>query len=409
MNKFYINLNKVLISGNGIVKIRTETSNGFSTPTVTPTTTNTPTSTVTLTPTITNTPTPTQTPSSAPSFSTQSVILSSDSSYTVPNGARVIKIWSIGAGGSSSYPCDGGGASNGFPGNVSYRHGFISNTNVVITGSVGQPLVSVCDLNTPGGSTTLSNLSTVINPSISSLVGGGGGISGRVDDRPSSGGFNTYTLWTNFNTRRDYLGINAVINAAGGNSSTHTYGRATTGGVGSGSAGAIVMQFLPATDLVLPFTNSGSLTIPAGYSSVKIWVVGGGGIGDIYCDGGPHTAGGFGSISYKTWSVSSGQTITYNAGASLVGNFCGNPTNGNSSTATLNGTTITATGGLGNGNNGSGSGGDGSGIYGSDVGGIYDAYLAYSPSVLTYGIRAPADYTNRGGLIGGIVLVKFIV
>jgi hypothetical protein len=368
--------------------------------------------TVTPTPTPTSssipaTPTPTPTPSSEPPFSTQSVILSSNSNYTVPNGAKVIKIWSIGAGGSSSSSCDGGGGSTGNAGGVSYRHGFISNTNVAISGSIGQPVASICDLTVAGGSTTLSNLSTVINPSISSLVGGGGGSSGRVADLPSSGGLNTYTLWSNTTTRRDYLGINSVIDAAGGNSSTHTYGRGNTGG--AGSAGAIVMQLLPATDLVLPFTGSGSFTIPAGYSSVKIWVVGGGGIGNIYCDGGPHTAGGFGGISYKTWSVSSGQVITYNAGASLTGNFCGNPTNGNSSTATLDGTTITATGGLGNGNNGSGSGGDGSGIYGSDISGIYSAYLSYSLSVLTHGIRGTAGYENRDELIGGIVLVKFIV
>ena len=285
----------------------------------------------------------------------------------------------------------------------------ISDTNVSISGSIGQPVAFVCDLSVAGGSTTLSNLSTVITPSISSLVGGGGGISGDTPDRPSSGGFNTYTLWSNNTTRRDYFGVNSVINAAGGNASTHTYGRGSTNAVATGSAGAIVMQFLPATDLVIPFTGSGSFTIPAGYSSVKIWAVGGGGIGEMYCDGGPHTNGGFGGISYKTWSVSTGQAITYNAGASLTGDFCGNPTNGNSSTATLDGTTITATGGLANGNNGSGSGGDGSGIYGSDISGIYNAYLSYSPSVLTHGIRAPAGYENRYGLIGGIVLVKFIV
>jgi len=386
----------------------TPTPTNTVTPTVTLTTTTTPTSTVTPTVTLTTTPTPTSTVTPtppAPSFNTTSVILSSNSNYTVPDGAKVLKIWSIGAGGSSSYSCDGGGASDGVAGTVSYRHGFITNTNVIISGSIGQPVNSVCNLATPGGSTTLSNLSTVINPSISSLVGGGGGNIGRVSSSPSSGGLSTYTLWSNYTTRRDFLGINSVINAAGGNSSTHTYGRGNTGATSNGSAGAIVMQFLPAIDLVLPFTGSGSFTIPAGYSSVKIWVVGGGGIGYIYCDGGESTNGGFGGISYKTWSVSAGQTITYSAGASLDGYFCLNPANGNSSTATLNGTTITATGGLGNGNNGSGSGGDGNGVYGSDVGGIYNAYLAYTTSVLTYGDRG----TNSSGLIGGIVLIKFIV
>jgi hypothetical protein len=331
------------------------------------------------------------------------VILSSDSNYTVPTGATVIKIWSIGAGGTSTSACDGGALYEGRPGVVSYRHGIISNTGVV-GGSIGQPLAEECGITTPGGSTTLSNLSTIINPSISSLVGGGGGIgfppSVAVEERSSSGGLSTYTLWSNFSTRRDYLGINAVINAAGGNASNHTYGRG-----GSGYAGAIVMQFLPATDIVIPLVSgSGTFTVPTGYNSVKIWVVGGGGIGTIYCDGGPDTTGGFGGISYKTWSVSAGQVITYNAGNSLSDNFCYKPTNGNSSTATLNGVTITGTGGRGDGTNGTGTGGDGSGIAGNDVGSINAAILSYTPSMINYGFPG-----NRDGAGGGAVLVQFIV
>jgi hypothetical protein len=300
---------------------------------------------------------------------------------------------------------------------VSYRHGFISNTNVSVSGSIGQPVASVCDLTVAGGSTTLSNLSTVINPSISSVVGGGGGTDGRVENRASSGNLSLpYTLWTDYSTRRDYLGINAVINAAGGNSSTHTYGRPTQAGVGNGSSGAIVIQFLPATDLVLPFTGSGSFTIPAGYSSVKIWAVGAGGIGNIYCDGGPSTTGGTGGIAYKTWSVSAGQTITYSAAPQLNqnSNWCGVPTDGSSSTATLNGTTITGGGGLGNGTNGSGTGGDGSGLAGNDVSSIYDAYAAYAYTRnLVPTVRRGYQYYglvgNQDGNTGGIVLVKFIV
>jgi len=100
---------------------------------------------------------------------------------------------------------------------------------------------------------------------------------------------------------------------------------------------------------------------------------------------------------FQVWT----SVASYNAGALLTGNLCRNPTNGNSSTATLNGTTITGSGGLGNGTNGSGSGGDGGGVYGSDVSDIYSAYLSYSSSVLTYGI----GNENQGG----IILVKFIV
>ena len=325
----------------------------------------------------------------------------------MPVGAKVIKIWSIGAGGSFTYLCDGGGGSNGSAGTASYSHGFISNTNVVVSGSIGQPVSSVCDLNTAGGSTTLSNLSTVISPSVSSIVGGGGGIAVPMflDNRASSGGLSTHTLWTNTTTRRDYVGVNDVITAASGNATTHTYGKGSTST--TGSAGAIVMQFLPATDLVLPFTASGSFTIPAGYSSVKIWAVGGGGIGNIICDGGAGTNGGYGGIAYKTWSVSSGQVITYNAGAALSGSFCSSPTNGNSSTATLNSITITGSAGLGNGTNGSGSGGDGSGVYGSDISSIYAAYATYSVTTPTYGMRSLG--VDSTGLIGGVVLVKFMV
>jgi len=344
--------------------------------------------------------------SSQPQFSGVSTILSSNSSYTVPDGAKVMKIWSIGAGGSYSYVCDGGGFGNGRAGLVSYRHGFISTTNVSVSGSIGQPIASDCDLSTPGGSTTLSNLSTVINPSISGVVGGGGGTIFGGDGASSAAlSPQPFTLWTNFTTRRDYVGINAVINAAGGNASTHTYGRLSNGV--NGSAGAIVIQFLPATDLVLPFTGSGSFTIPAGYSSVKIWVVGEGGIGTVYCDGGPTTTGGRGGVSHRTWSVSGGETISYSVGRVLTGgrNWCLNPATGASSTATLNGVTITGTGGQGDGTNGTGTGGDGSGVAGNDVSSINAAYLSYSSSLINYGF--PGD--DYGTAFGGAVLVKCIV
>jgi hypothetical protein len=353
-------------------------------------------------PTTTTTTTPTPTPTPA-AFSAQSVILSSNSNYTVPAGAKVIKIWTIGAGGSWTYNCDGGGSIDGNPGVVSYRHGLISNAGVVVSGSIGQPVANACGLQTQGGSSTLSNLSTAISPSISSVVGGGGAANPLYfGDRPSSGGLSTYTLWSNPSTRRDYLGINAVINAAGGNASTHTYGRGSSGG--NGSAGAIVMQFLPATNIVLPFfSGSGTLTVPTGYSSVKIWVVGEGGVGYIYCDGGPSTVGGRGGISYKTWSVSGGETISYSVGRALSGRYCGSPANGASSTATLNGVTITGTGGQGSGENGTGTGGDGAGIAGNNISSINEAMLSYSTSVINYGL--PFDVVG----VGGIVLVQCIV
>lgn len=100
MNKFYINLDKALTSGNGIVKIRTDTSNGSSsttptptatvTPTVTPTATLTPTPTVTPTTTITNTPTSSSIPASPTTTATPTptpTVAASVSSLAVVSGS----------------------------------------------------------------------------------------------------------------------------------------------------------------------------------------------------------------------------------------------------------------------------------------------------------------------------------
>jgi hypothetical protein len=345
----------------------------------------------------------------APAFSPTSVILTSDTSYTVPAGAKVIKIWSIGAGGSTTNPCDGGPGQSGTAGLAAYRHGIITNTGGSLTASIGQPITG-CSLAAPAGSTTISGLSSVISPSVTSVVGGGGANGhpawGGGTPGASSNQFGLHTLWASRNVRRDFVGINAVITAAGGNAATHTYGKED----GTGSAGAVVLQFLPATDIVIPFVSgSGTFTVPTGYSSVKIWVVGEGGIGTVYCDGGPSTLGGRGGVSHRTWSVSGGETINYSVGRVLTGGrfWCLNPANGASSTATLNGVTITGTGGQGNGTNGTGTGGDGSGIAGNDVGSINAAILSYAPSMFNYGF--PGDDSGTFGGVSGAVLIQLIV
>lgn len=88
MNKFYINLDKALTSGNGIVKIRTDTSNGSSSTTPTPTATLTPTPTVTPTTTITNTPSSSSIPASpTPTATPTPTVAASVSSLAVVSGS----------------------------------------------------------------------------------------------------------------------------------------------------------------------------------------------------------------------------------------------------------------------------------------------------------------------------------
>jgi hypothetical protein len=69
MNKFYINLDKVLTSGNGVVKIRTDTIDSTTTTTTTTTTTAAPTTTTTTT-----APTTTTTTTAAPQALTFSAL-----------------------------------------------------------------------------------------------------------------------------------------------------------------------------------------------------------------------------------------------------------------------------------------------------------------------------------------------
>ena len=107
MNKFYINLDKALTSGNGIVKIRTDTSNGSSsttptpTATVTPTVTPTATPTPTVTPTATLTPTPTVTPTTtttaAPAVSVPGVptlVRNGNDFWACDSGANAV-MWNV--------------------------------------------------------------------------------------------------------------------------------------------------------------------------------------------------------------------------------------------------------------------------------------------------------------------------
>lgn len=125
---------------------------------------------------------------------------------------------------------------------------------------------------------------------------------------------------------------------------------------------------------VITAPASGSWTVPATVTSVKIWTVGGGGggAGSTGNDGTSGGAGGAGGVAYKTYSVTAGQPVTYGLGSGgSGGEDAANGNSGGNTTATYGGLTITATGGGGGqyNNNAIGPGGTGSGGNGAVTGG----------------------------------------
>jgi formylglycine-generating enzyme required for sulfatase activity len=119
--------------------------------------------------------------------------------------------------------------------------------------------------------------------------------------------------------------------------------------------------------------GSGSYSVPNGASTMVAIVYGGGGGGydtQDSCEAGGDGGNGGGSI--KTYSVSYGNSVSYNIGTSGLGGYNGGPapTAGGSSSITYNGVTISAGGGsaatslagqtyyIYNGTDGSGAGGD---------------------------------------------------
>lgn len=144
-------------------------------------------------------------------------------------------------------------------------------------------------------------------------------------------------------------------------------------------------------------TSGTSYSIPAGATTMKAWIVGGGG-----CSAGTSTSAG--GCAYKTWSVS-GASISYVLGVGAINTG----TASTSSTATYS--SVTITGGNGNtyaplnyafGDAGSYSGGDGGATGGSaNYGGPGGAVGGDSATTAACG-RKPA--TDISGLFAALTL-----
>ena len=125
-------------------------------------------------------------------------------------------------------------------------------------------------------------------------------------------------------------------------------------------------------------TSGTSWTVPAGVTSIKVWAIGGGGggAGSIASDGTSGGAGGAGGVAYGTFTVTSGQVISYSIGSGGTGGTGG--VNGNSgvfTSVTIGSTTVRGDGGSGGRYNtgviaagGTFSGGDGGSLGGYGTG-----------------------------------------
>ena len=166
------------------------------------------------------------------------------------------------------------------------------------------------------------------------------------------------------------------------------------------------------TPVAFVVTTGTSRTVPTGATSMKAWVIGGGGGGAYDPNGCEGNADGFdGGEAVKTYSVTGGATITYVVGAAGVGGVTDGATQGGTTTLTYGGVTITATGG-GTGwiglANGTGSGGDFNRTF--NAGGTLDfqgrvAAVTLSGSNLNAGFKGTSTLSSAtNGSPGGIVL-----
>lgn len=109
-------------------------------------------------------------------------------------------------------------------------------------------------------------------------------------------------------------------------------------------------------------TGGSSYPVPtAGYTTVKAWSVGQGGM-----------YGGGGGVAYKSWALSGG-SIAFSVGSNTTTNA-----NGANSTITYSGTTITGGGGMSSGTGGTFSGGDGGATGGAAIPAGTAGFSAYT-------------------------------
>jgi hypothetical protein len=193
------------------------------------------------------------------------------------------------------------------------------------------------------------------------------------------------------------------------NNTAYIFRVAAVNSVGTGSYSTNSSSITPIAQSFTPtavlLTSGASYTVPVGATSMKAWVVGGGG----GANGTASLAGGAGGCSYRTYSVTGGSSVTYSIGA--AGN--NTPTSGGNTTVTHEGVTITGSGGQvsgGGDNAGSGgtfSGGDGgsnggAGVIGDGYSNFYGGAVGGNAAVTIACNRRPAS--DVSGLFAALAL-----
>lgn len=174
----------------------------------------------------------------------------------------------------------------------------------------------------------------------------------------------------------------------------------------SSSVTPVVPSFSPVAYVI---TSGTSRTVPTGATSMKAWVIGGGGGGYYDVNGcGGFNDGGYAGEAVRTYTVTGGNTITYAVGAAGVAN---SSSNGGTTTLTYGGVTITGPGGgagFTGGANSTGSGGDFNRSF--YAGGVLDfqsrvAAVSLAGTSLNAGFKGTATgSSSTNGASGGIVL-----
>lgn len=135
-------------------------------------------------------------------------------------------------------------------------------------------------------------------------------------------------------------------------------------------------------------TTGTSRTVPAGATSMKVWVIGGGGggTGGADCNASSECDGGYGGEAVKTYTVVGGNTVSYTIGAGGAGGSGAPAVNGGNSTLTYGGVTVTGGGGT------RGDSGTCGLPYGTGTGGDFNRSLGASTPY-------PSDFQGRSAAV----------
>jgi hypothetical protein len=142
------------------------------------------------------------------------------------------------------------------------------------------------------------------------------------------------------------------------------------------------------TPVAFVITTGTSRTVPTGATSMKAWVIGGGGGGTegADCNSSSECDGGYGGEAVKTYTVVGGNTVSYTIGAGGAGGSGSFATNGGNSTLTYSGVTVTGQGGT------RGDSGTCGLPYGTGVGGDFNRSLGASTPY-------PSDFQGRSAAV----------